>query len=66
MLLTTAVGGILASAQPAQGQSVLERTPNLSAGWTGTTGTVYFNFLHRFWKVDAGGQDKIVNSPTLR
>ncbi len=41
---------------------MLERTPNLAAGWTGTEGTVYFNFLHRFWKVDAGGEGKIINS----
>ena len=61
MLLAVAVGGIFASARPAEGQSVLERTPNLAAGWTGTEGTVYFNFLHRFWKVDS----KIFNSPTF-
>ena len=65
MLLAVAAGGIFASARPAQGQSVLERTPNLAAGWTGTEGTVYFNFLHRFWKVDAGDEDKILNSPTF-
>ena len=61
MLLAVAVGGIFASARPAEGQSVLERTPNLAAGWTGTEGTVYFNFLHRFWKVDSN----ILNSPTF-
>ena len=61
MPLGVAVGGIFASARPAEGQSVLERTPNLAAGWTGTEGTVYFNFLHRFWKVDS----KILNSPTF-
>ena len=65
MLLAVAAGGVFASAQPGEGQSVLERTPNLAAGWTGTEGTVYFNFLHRFWKVDAGGEGKIVNSPTF-
>lgn len=36
MLLAVAAGGIFASAGLAQGQSVLERTPNLAAGWTGT------------------------------
>ena len=65
MLPAVVAGGIFASAGLAQGQSVLERTPNLAAGWTGTEGTVYFNFLHRFWTVDAGGEDKIVNSPTF-
>ena len=65
MLLAVAVGGIFASARPAEGQSVLERTPNLAAGWTGTEGTVYFNFLHRFWKVDAGDESLVLNSPTF-
>jgi plastocyanin len=65
LLLAVAAGGAFASARPVQSQSVLERTPNLSAGWTGTEGTVYFNFLHRFWKVDALGQNKVVNSPTF-
>ena len=64
-LLAVAAGGVFASARPAQGQSVLERTPNLAAGWTGTEGTVYFNFVHRFWKVDSGGEGKIINSPTF-
>ena len=66
MLLAVAAGGIFSSARAAQGQSVLERTPNLAAGWTGTEGTVYFNFLHRFWTV--GGEDvedKVLNSPTF-
>ena len=65
MLLAVAAGGVLSSARAAQGQSVLERTPNLAAGWTGTEGTVYFNFLHRFWKVDTTTESKILNSPTF-
>ena len=65
LLAAAAASGFFASARPVHGQSVLERTPNIAAGWTGTEGTVYFNFLHRFWKVDAGGQNKIVNSPTF-
>ena len=50
---------------PLSGQSVLDRTPNLSGGWTGEEGTVYFNFLHRFWKVDFGEERKVLNSPTF-
>ncbi len=65
MLLAAAGGGVLSSAGAAQGQSVLERTPNLAAGWTGTEGTVYFNFLHRFWTVDADPENKVINSPTF-
>ena len=65
MLLAVAGGGVFSAARAAQGQSVLERTPNLAAGWTGTEGTVYFNFLHRFWKVDTTTESKILNSPTF-
>jgi plastocyanin len=65
MLLALAAGGISSSARPAQSQSVLDRTPNLAAGWTGIEGTVYFNFLHRFWKVDTTTESKILNSPTF-
>jgi plastocyanin len=48
----------------AAGQSVLDRTPNLSGGWVGPTGTVQFNFLHRF-SVGASPARKVSNSPTL-
>ena len=65
MLLAAAGGGVLSSAGAAWGQSVLERTPNLAGGWTGTEGTVYFNFLHRFWKVDTTTESIILNSPTF-
>ena len=65
MFLAVAIGVSFSSARPAGGQSVLERTPNLAAGWTGTQGTLYFNFLHRFWKVDAGDEGRILNSPTF-
>lgn len=56
LLLTPVTGG---------GQGVLERTPNLSGGWVAETGAVHFNFLHRFWAVDANEEDKVVNSPTF-
>ncbi len=65
LLAVLAGATVLGSASPARGQSVLERTPNLAAGWTGTVGTVYFNFLHRFWTVDFGDEDKVLNSPTF-
>lgn len=48
----------------AQGQSVADRTPNLSAGWTGNPGTVYFHFLHRFEHSDPPAR-KVVNYPTF-
>ena len=60
----SAIAAILPSPRPAHAQSVLDRTPNLSGGWTGIEGTVYFNFLHRFWKVGTTDR-KILNSPTF-
>lgn len=46
------------------GQSVLERPPNLSGGWLGATGTLQFNFVHRFGVGDAP-LHKVTNSPTF-
>jgi len=33
---------------PVSGQSVLERTPNLSGGWVAPPGVLQFDFVHRF------------------
>jgi len=49
---------------PTRAQSVTDRTPNLSGGWVGTPGTVYFNFLHRF-EHGAAPTRKISNFPTF-
>lgn len=45
-------------------QSLLQRTPNLSGGWDGTPGMVYFNFLHRF-TVSPAPQRQVTNYPTF-
>ena len=45
-------------------QSVLDRPPNLSGGWLGTSGTLQFNFVHRFAVGDAPTR-KVTNSPTF-
>jgi plastocyanin len=45
-------------------QSVLDRPPNLSGGWLGTSGTLQFNFVHRFGVGDAPTR-KVTNSPTF-
>lgn len=55
--------GLLA-ATPAPCQSVLDRPPNLSGGWIGAEGTLYFHFLHRFDVGDAPAR-KVSNSPTF-
>ncbi len=64
-LVLVTLAAALLTVGPLAGQSVLDRTPNLSGGWTGEEGTVYFNFLHRFWKVEAVDEDKVLNSPTF-
>jgi plastocyanin len=48
----------------AAGQSLLDRPPNLSGGWTGNPGTLYFNFLHRFTASDEPVR-KVSNVPTF-
>ena len=45
-------------------QSLLDRPPNLSGDWTGTSGTLYFHFVHRFTTSDAP-ERKVSNVPTF-
>ncbi len=59
-----AMAGLSPLPRYARAQSVLDRTPNLSAGWTGASGVAHFNFLHRFNVLD-GPAHKIRNSPTF-
>jgi plastocyanin len=45
-------------------QSLLDRTPNVTGGWVGVPGTVYFNFLHRF--TNSGAPERqVTNFPTF-
>lgn len=46
------------------GQSLLDRSPNVSGDWTGASGTVYFNFLHRF-SASSSPERKVSNIPTF-
>lgn len=39
---------LAALAAPLGAQSMLERTPHMSAGWTGNPGQIQFNVVHRF------------------
>ena len=48
----------------ASGQSLLDRSPNVSGDWVGAPGTLYFHFLHRFTASDAP-QRKVSNVPTF-
>lgn len=49
---------------PARAQSLLDRPPNLSGSWVGRSGTLYFNFMHRFTASDAP-ERKVSNTPTF-
>lgn len=48
----------------AAAQSLLDRPPTLSGDWVGTSGTMYFNFLHRF-TASAAPERKVANVPTF-
>jgi plastocyanin len=56
LLCTSAAGG--------RAQSLLDRPPNLSGGWVGSSGQLYFNFLHRF-TASSAPERKVSNVPTF-
>jgi len=45
-------------------QSLLDRPDHISADWVGSTGTLYFNFVHRFSESPAP-EHKVSNFPTF-
>lgn len=55
---------VVVVARPGAGQSVLDRSPNLSGGWVADAGVLQFNFLHRFHQSGAP-QRKITSSPSF-
>jgi plastocyanin len=55
---------LLAGAAPAAAQSLLDRPPNVHGDWVGTSGRLYFNFLHRFSASPAPAR-KVGNVPTF-
>jgi plastocyanin len=63
---TAALAALLAlgGAASAGAQSLLDRPPNLTGGWVGNPGTLYFNFLHRFTASPAPAR-KVGNVPTF-
>ncbi|MEP6619325.1 MAG: cupredoxin domain-containing protein [bacterium] len=48
----------------AAAQSLLDRPDNISGDWVGNSGTVYFNFIHRFSQ-SAAPEKKVTNFPTF-
>ncbi len=55
---------MVASAAPGSAQSVVNRSPDLSGGWIGATGRVYFQVMHRFEAGPAPAR-KVTNTPTI-
>ena len=52
------------SASTVEAQSLLDRPDNISTDWVGSTGTLYFNFVHRF--IDSPAPErKVTNFPTF-
>lgn len=63
----TALGCLLWSAaaqQPAAPQSALERSPNVSGGWTGAPHQLHFNLVHRF-NQSGPPERQVQNRPTF-
>lgn len=56
---------LLAAPATARAQGVLSRSPNLSDGWVRSSGTLQFNFSHRFWSVPTDKGERVQNSPTF-
>lgn len=54
-----------AAAPVLEGQSVVDRTPNLDDGWTVPPGVIQFNFLHRF-EVSPPPARKVTSFPNFR
>lgn len=56
--------GVSSVASAAGAQSLLDRPDNVSADWIGNTGTLYFNFIHRF-SSSPPPERKVSNFPTF-
>ena len=59
-----ALGLVVLVAGPLGAQSLLDRPPNLSGGWVAGSGTLQFNFVHRFERSDPP-ERKISNTPSF-
>jgi hypothetical protein len=46
-------------------QGVVSRSPNLTDGWVTSTGTIQFNFNHRFWVLDTQQGHSVQNTPSF-
>jgi plastocyanin len=51
-------------ARSSSAQSLLDRSPNLSGDWVGASGSLFFNFVHRF-STSGAPERKVTNVPTF-
>jgi plastocyanin len=59
-----ALAAVALLGQRGEAQSLLDRPPNLSGNWVGSSGTLYFNFIHRF-RATSAPERKVSNFPTF-
>lgn len=52
------------TAAPGEGQSLLDRSPNIQGPWVGHSGTVFFHTMHRFISTGPPAR-KLVQTPTF-
>jgi plastocyanin len=64
MLSSLLVASALLVPAGARAQSLLDRPPNISGDWTGSPGTLYFHFVHRF-STSGAPERKVTNVPTF-
>jgi plastocyanin len=58
------VAGSVFRTERLPGQSLLDRPPNVSGDWVARSGTIQFNFIHRFVRSSAP-ERKVTNFPTF-
>lgn len=63
-IASLAVGCCVLLGPEASAQTVMDRTPNLDGAWVGPSGTLHFNFLHRF-TASSEPERKVSNTPTF-
>src|SRR6476659_10788344 len=63
-LMLVALAAQVAWPRMGLGQSLLDRSPNVSGDWTGAPGSLYFNFIHRF-STSVAPERKVTNVPTF-
>jgi plastocyanin len=62
--MAVAVAVTCALPAAARSQSLLDRSPNVSGDWVGASGSLYFNFIHRF-STSGPPERKVTNVPTF-